>query len=238
MIKIINKLISKIKGESFAIDERVSVSYIIRLLVSRLMMTLRGLCYFSIKRAGLIFIGSNVKIKAAGYIKTGKNLTIDRGAYIDALSTDGINFGDNVSIGKRTTIECTGSLKHLGKGLTVGNNVGLNSDCFYGCAGGISIDDDTIIGNYVSFHSENHNYQNNEVSIRLQGVNHKGIIIGKNCWIGAKATILDGVTMQSGCIVAAGAVVKAGRYTENGIYGGVPAKLLKFRTTTGQAVNI
>lgn len=100
--------------------------------------------------------------------------------------------------------------------------------CHYGCAGGISIGHDTIIGNYVSMHSENHNYKNPTLHIRLQGVSHKGIVVGANCWIGAKATILDGTVIGDGCIVAAGAVV-SGKFPNDVIIGGVPAKIIKNR---------
>ena len=141
----------------------------------------------------------------------------------------GILLGTNVSIGKKTTIECTGSLKSIGVGLVVGNNVGLGTHGFFGCAGGIEIGDDTIFGNFVSMHSENHNFLIIDIPIRLQGVNRKGIFIGENCWIGAKATILDGVKIEGGCIIAAGSVVTEGNYKRNCIYAGVPAKLIKER---------
>lgn len=97
-----------------------------------------------------------------------------------------------------------------------------------GCAGGIEIGDDTIIGNYVSFHSENHNFQVRDIPIRLQGVNRKGIKIGQNCWIGAKATILDGTQIGNGCVIAAGAVV-SGIFPDNVVIGGVPARIIKNR---------
>lgn len=60
----------------------------------------------------------------------------------------------------------------------------------------------------------------------MQGATRKGIEIGKDCWIGANATILDGVKIGDGCIVAAGAVVNRDvpSYT---IVGGVPAKTIK-----------
>lgn len=157
-----------------------------------------------------------------------QNLSIDRGCYIDALSLKGISFGNNVSIGKYTTIECTGTLKSLGKGLKVGSRVGLGTHGFFGCAGGIEIGDDTIFGNYVSLHSENHNFQDRYIPIRLQGVKRKGIIIGKDCWIGAKVTILDGTVIGDGCIVAAGAVVR-GYIPPYSIIGGIPAKVIKSR---------
>jgi acetyltransferase-like isoleucine patch superfamily enzyme len=43
--------------------------------------------------------------------------------------------------------------------------------------------------------------------IRDQGVEEKGIVIGDDVWIGAKATILDGSNIGDQSIVAAGAVV-------------------------------
>lgn len=59
-------------------------------------------------------------------------------------------------------------------------------------------------------------------------MSHKGIRIGSNCWLGAKATILDGTVIGNGCVVAAGAVV-SGAFPENVIIGGIPAKIIKNR---------
>lgn len=149
--------------------------------------------------------------------------------YIDALGYEGIQLGKNVSLGRNTTMIVTGTLAHLGKGIKIGDNVGLGTNGYYGGAGGVEIGDNTIFGNYVSVHPENHNYSDLNVPIRLQGVSHKGIKIGKDCWIGAKATILDGSVLGDSCIVAAGAVV-TGKFPDNAIIGGVPAKIIKFRT--------
>ena len=137
--------------------------------------------------------------------------------------------GHNVSIGKYTTIECSGTVKNIGKGLSIGNNVGMGTHGYWGCAGGVTVGDNTIFGNYVSIHSENHIYTDVTIPIRLQGVERLGVSIGNNCWIGAKVTILDGVIIEDGCIIAAGSVLTNGRYKKNAIYGGVPAKLLKSR---------
>ncbi|PWT79245.1 MAG: hypothetical protein C5B59_00045 [Bacteroidetes bacterium] len=222
----LNNYITRLKGDDYIIDDRVPGFYLINLVSDRVVMKVRG--FFSgIKSANTAFIGKRVKIKVASKLRAGKNLSIGTNCYIDALSENGILLGDNVSIGRNTIIECTGNLKYLGKGLKVGNNVGLGSDNFFGCAGGIEIDDDTIVGNFVSFHAENHVFSNRHILVRLQGVTHLGIKIGKNCWIGAKATILDGAVVQDGCIIAAGAVLNQGVYESNGIYGGVPAKLIK-----------
>lgn len=226
---VFSTIISKVKGEEYAVDPGIPTSYWLGLASRRGLMLVRGL-FSNIRRSGLFFRGRGVTIRAGTLIEVGAGVTFDEGSFIDALSKEGVYMGNNVSLGKRSVIECSGNYKHLGKGIQIGNNVGLGRDAFYGCAGGIKIGDDTIIGNFVSMHSENHNFSLIDTPIRLQGVNHQGIVVGNNCWIGAKVTILDGVTLGDGCIVAAGAVLIRGNYPANGIYGGNPAKLIKSRS--------
>jgi len=221
------RTISGIKREPFTLDRNVPLFVLGTLMSERIFMRLRGLFY--INKKGPLYVGKKCTIKSKSKIRFGVNVSIQGECSIDALSTEGVVLGDNVSIQKRTIIECTGSIKQLGKGLVIGNNVGIGSNSYLGCAGGIAIGDDTIIGNYVSFHAENHNYEDPAIPIRLQGVNRKGIIVGNNCWIGAKATILDGAVIGEGCIVAAGAVVVKGVYEKNSILAGVPAIIINRR---------
>lgn len=224
--KIIDELVTKIKGEEFILDKNIPISYLVSFFIQKLCFLIVGM--WKLCRIEKCFVHPSSKIKCSSKICVGKNLNVDRNCYIDALSINGIQLGDNVSIGKNTTIECSGTLKDLGKGLKVGNNVGLGTHGFFGCAGGIEIGDNTIFGNYVSMHAENHNFSDRSQPIRLQGVNRKGIKIGSDCWIGAKVTILDGAVIGNGCIVAAGAVVR-GQFPENVIIGGVPARIIKQR---------
>lgn len=197
-------------------------------------MLLRGKLS-GISNKGLLFFSWKATVKCRSKLITGRSVTIERGCYVDALSEEGLTLGNNVSVGRDTKIIGTGHLQLLGKGMKLGNNIGLGTGSFYGCGGGIEIGDDTIMGDFVSFHAENHNYDGADIPIREQGVTRTGIKIGKNCWIGAKAIVLDGVIMEDGCIVAAGAVVTAGRYPANGIYGGVPAKLIRQRNHQKQS---
>jgi acetyltransferase-like isoleucine patch superfamily enzyme len=228
MRKVINATIKKLKGGDYNVDRRIPMSYLAGLAFSRLIMAARG-GLSRIKHKGFLFIAGGVTIKARSMFRVGRTVSIGKRCYIDALSTDGVVFGDNVSMGKYVRIECTGNLQKIGKGISVGNNVGLGADNFFGCAGGITIGDDTIMGNFISFHSENHLFDNKEIPIRLQGISHKGILIGNDCWIGSKATVLDGAIVENGCIIAAGSVVPAGQYKSNGIYGGIPATLIRHR---------
>ena len=226
MIKFLSKIASLVKKEPFYIDENIPIIYLINFFYTTLIDLFRGCLKFG-SPMRRIFIGKNAIVKCKNKIKSGINIKFSRNSYIDALSVNGIVLGNNFSLGRYSSIECTGSFRFLGIGLVVGDNVGIGSYSFLGCAGGIFIGSDTIIGNYVSFHSENHNFSKTDIPIRLQGVSHQGIFIDKNCWIGAKATILDGVHIQENTVIAAGSVVKAGMYESNSLYAGVPAKKIR-----------
>ena len=95
-------------------------------------------------------------------------------------------------------------------------------------AGGISIGDNVLIATHVVMSAHNHIYKDRNLLIRKQGISKIGINIGNDVWIGANATILDGVSIGNGAIIAAGSVVTKDvmPYT---IFAGVPARFLKNR---------
>jgi acetyltransferase-like isoleucine patch superfamily enzyme len=227
---VISKLIFLVKKREFELDNNIPICYLILLIFEKTLMFIRGCFYLNLSERGtFFFVGKSTKIKCSSKIRIGNGVVIDKNCYIDALSMNGINLKENTSIGMNSTVICSGTFKSIGVGLDVGYGVGMGTHGFFGCAGGIKIGNNTIFGNFVSMHSENHNFSDCEILIKDQGVNRKGITIGNNCWIGSKVTILDGVVIGDGVIIAAGAVVKEGVYKSNGIYGGVPAKFLKMR---------
>lgn len=154
---------------------------------------------------------------------------IEAGARLRCLSRDGIVIGDDVTIGKFALIECTSVLWNMGVGLSIGNRSSVGDFCFVGCAGGVKIGAGVLMGQHVSFHSQNHNFEDDSRPIRDQGVESRGIVVGDDCWIGAGAKILDGVTLGDGCIVASGAVVTRS-FPSGSIVAGVPARVQRSRT--------
>jgi acetyltransferase-like isoleucine patch superfamily enzyme len=52
------------------------------------------------------------------------------------------------------------------------------------------------------------------------------VLIKRNAWLGAAATILPGVTVGENAVVAAGAVVHKD-VAANTIVGGIPARVIK-----------
>ncbi len=149
---------------------------------------------------------------------------------IECTSRMGIQVGRNFKLGAFSRMIASGTLSDLGHGITVGDNVGISEFAYIGGAGGLRIGNDVIVGQYFSTHPENHIFDDLEVPIREQGVTRAGIEIGSNCWIGAKVTILDGVTLGRGSVVAAGSVVNRS-FPDHAIVGGVPARLLRMRET-------
>jgi acetyltransferase-like isoleucine patch superfamily enzyme len=148
---------------------------------------------------------------------------------IDGLSEDGVTVGRNVNIGPYCQIEATGVITSIGKGVMIGDNSGMGAFCFVGAAGGVRIGNNVIMGQRVSFHSEDHRFDRIDVPIRMQGVTRKGIEIGDDCWIGAGVVFLDGACVGNGCVIGAGAVVK-GVIPQNSIAVGVPARVIRKRT--------
>jgi acetyltransferase-like isoleucine patch superfamily enzyme len=160
----------------------------------------------------------------------GKSVQISDNVEINALSKSGVSIGNNVSILKNTIIECTGVLNNLGEGLIIGNNVGIAQNCFIQVRGKVIIEDNVIFGPNVSVFSENHNFENPDLPVNVQGVNRKGVTIESGVWVGTRSIILDGVTVGKNSIIAAGSVVSKDVLPFS-IVGGVPAKLIRMRKT-------
>lgn len=225
---LLNSLVSKIKGHPYQIDPRISTGSLLVLALHRFNSLSRGFvaCGDLSKR---IFIEGNVTLKNKKHIFMETGVSIGKFATIDGLSESGVHLGRNVTIGPYTIIQGTGIMTNLGKGLTIGDHSGVGAFSFFGCGGGVTIGSHVIMGQYVSFHAENHNYEHLDLPIKQQGVSRKGIRVGDNCWVGAKVTFLDGAVVGHGCVIAAGAVVK-GEIPDNVVIAGVPAKIIKKRS--------
>ena len=230
---IIEFFAKKIKGNNFELDKNISVSYLLSIIFDMIINLIRGnIKTLFIKKNGFsIFIGRRTKIKMKNKLTLGKGVNIGSNVIIDALSKDGVNIGNNVKIGDYTRILCTGTIRTIGKGFSIGNNCGIGENCFFGAAGGISIGNDVIMGQNIRFHSENHKYNDTSKLIREQGVTHRGIKVGNDCWIGAGAVFLDGSELGNGCIVAANTIVNK-KFEDNSVIAGTPGKVIKKRGKT------
>lgn len=223
---IITNIIQK-KNPSFTLDRTVSPSLLLSLAFQKGIQKMRSYkLVFHLKWPQQLFLGKEVSFFNASNMKFGKWVQLEDNVYLSALGSQPLEIGNNVRIGAFSRVITSTSFNNIGEYIRIGNNVGIGEFAYLGGGGGLEIGDDCIIGQYFSCHPENHNYDMAEIAIRLQGVNRQGIKIGRNCWVGSKVTILDGVTIGDNCIIAAGAVVTKDM-PANSVIGGVPAKILK-----------
>lgn len=218
---IFQKLLDK-SGKKYILDSKIPNSLIYYTLSVRILMLIRGF----LKTGKKVFIGRNTIILNAKNIAFGKSTTIGSYCEIDGYASDKIVLGDCVKIGSYSKLLSTSHFSKFGKGLVMGSNSAVGDFTHFGAPGGIEIGNDVIMGSYVSFHSENHNFLDTTKLIREQGTSSKGIKIGNNIWVGAKVTFLDGCVVGDNSVVAAGAVVN-GIYPQNSVIGGIPAKVIK-----------
>jgi acetyltransferase-like isoleucine patch superfamily enzyme len=133
-----------------------------------------------------------------------------------------------VSVGPHSSIR-DGVILDAQKGsIEIGTNVSLNDYTIVLGHGGVHIGNDVRIAAQVLITSFEHNYDDPTQPIRTQGNTNKAVVIEDDVWIGAGAKILAGAYISQGCVIGANAVIK-GRTVPYGVYGGVPAKLLKMR---------
>lgn len=111
---------------------------------------------------------------------------------------------------------------NFGQFIQLGKNVFINHACSFLDMGGITIEDDVLIGPRVNLVTENHPLDPSDRRALIT----KPIVIKRKAWIGAGATILPGVTIGENAVIAAGAVVSKD-VPANTVAGGVPAKFIK-----------
>lgn len=178
---------------------------------------------------GRLFVGKNVRILYPKNLSVGADTIIEDGVEINCLATDGIKFGNRVTIGKNAIIRPSNIYGGpIGDGLEIGNNSNIGPFNYIGCSGKITIGNNVMLGPRVSIYAENHVFDNTELTIKEQGVKKQFVRIEDDCWIASNVVILSGVTIGQGSVIAAGAVVTAS-IEPYSIVGGVPAKLIKKR---------
>lgn len=176
-----------------------------------------------------VMFADNIVLRQPKNIQLGNNVIISEFCILDARHDDEdevIVLNDDVMLSTNVMISCkNGSIK-------IGKNTGISAQTIIHSTNGcpVNIGDDVIIGpqSYISA-GGNYHFDQLEIPIRKQGINpDSGITLENNIWLGARVTVLGGVTMKSGSIAGAGAVVNKS-IPENAICAGVPAKVIKVR---------
>ncbi len=171
-----------------------------------------------------LFVGRGVRLSYPSKVVVGSSCAIGANVIINAFSVEGVVLGDRVTIRENGWIQCSSHPSNPGVGLAIGSNTYIGPSVILGVGGKLAIGKDCQIGAGCTFISENHQVDEDGVASASE-VERIGITIGDGCWIGHRASILDGVILGENCIVGAGAVVTRS-FPAGSKIAGVPARAL------------
>jgi maltose O-acetyltransferase len=100
------------------------------------------------------------------------------------------------------------------------DQVHVGFGCYFEDLGGVEIGAETFLAAHCTFLTVTHEV--GHAQRRAGPTRTAPTRVGRGCWLGARTTVLPGVTIGDGCVVAAGSVVTSD-CEANGLYAGVPA---------------
>ena len=155
-------------------------------------------------------------------VSVGQNVFLGRHSHL--LATDGgsVVMGKGVSVGVLAKIYAKGGRIDIGEDSLIGAGSIIES------RSEILVGPNTLIAEYVTIRDQDHDFEDTRL-LAASGFRTSPICIGKNVWIGAKATITRGVSIEDNAVIGANAVVTK-NVPENAVVGGVPAKIIRFHS--------
>ena len=149
------------------------------------------------------YIGLNVKITNSGGVILGKNVIIRPSTGIGAYASNSkIIFGDNVEIGKQSSIAA------------------INEVVF---------ENGVLTGPHVFISDHNHEYRNVNLPVYKQGISYADngkVVIGEGSWLGTNVVIVGNVHIGKHCVIGANSVVTED-IPDYSVAAGIPAKVIK-----------
>ncbi|MFI0491622.1 acyltransferase [Flavobacterium sp.] len=152
------------------------------------------------------------------YHKKGKGALVRRRTRMDVVPWNKFDLGDY------STIEDFSAINNGVGSVIIGDRtkIGLSNTII----GPVTIGNDVRLAQNITLSGLNHNYEDVNLPIHVQGVSTAPIIVENDCWIGANVVAVAGVTIGKHSIVAAGSIV-----TKNippySVAVGNPARVIK-----------
>jgi acetyltransferase-like isoleucine patch superfamily enzyme len=152
------------------------------------------------------------------YHKKGKGARVRPRTRMDVVPWNKFELGED------STIEDFSAINNGVGNVIIGNRtkIGLSNTII----GPVIIGNDIRLAQNITLSGLNHNYEDINLPIHVQGVSTATIIVEDDCWIGANVVVVAGVTIGKHSIVAAGSIV-----TKNippfSVAVGNPARIIK-----------
>jgi acetyltransferase-like isoleucine patch superfamily enzyme len=156
------------------------------------------------------FVDSGFQLRGPEYMEIGKNFKGKENLILNCIDSDHV---------VRTEPE-----------LIIGDNAYFGANCHIGCLKSIKIGKNFTCGRNVCVIDHNHgdgtlNEKDKHPLERILS-SKGGITIGDSVWLGENVVVTSGVKIGNNVVVGANSVVTSD-LEENGIYAGVPARLVR-----------
>jgi acetyltransferase-like isoleucine patch superfamily enzyme len=183
--------------------------------------------WFKLLRRWRVAAARRRGVTCAEDLRLGANVDFNLGStYHNTLRP---NSPGRIAIGPAGWIEQGAVLWAFEGAIELGADVFVGPNAVIYGHGGVSIGDRTLISMHCRILSSNHGIPPLGQFIRDQPDVLLPTKIGRDCWLGAGATILGGVTIGDGCVIGAGAVVTSD-LPPGSVAVGMPARVVKTRT--------
>lgn len=171
-----------------------------------------------------VVFGQHVTLRHPHKIHIGDNVVVDDNCLIDAKGTSnaGIRIGNGAFVGRNTILSCKNGDIELGDGA----NIGFNCEIF--SASHVRVGANVMLAAFCYLIGGDHEFSDGSRAVLDQGRTSVGISIGDGAWLGAGATVLDGVDVGRHAVIGAGAVVRAS-VPDRSTAVGVPARVIGTR---------
>lgn len=171
------------------------------------------------------YISPQAQIKCPR-LQIGRHCFIDEWVTIYAHHDGGqVRLGDRVHLYRNTIIEIG-----AGGNVIIGDNTHIQASCnIKGFLGSVIIGRNVQIAPHCAFSPYEHNFEDRDTPIYLQGIRSAGdIVLEDDVWLGLGVTVLEGVRIGRGAVIGAGAVVTKD-IPEYAVAVGVPARVIRRR---------
>jgi acetyltransferase-like isoleucine patch superfamily enzyme len=172
-------------------------------------------------------IGRGVKLSRFAHIRDSRLIALENNVRIEDHAKL-FPMGGEITVGENTHILPYAMLLGVGGNIVIGAHCTVHPFSILYGSGGLKIGDSVRIAAHTIIVPSNHNFEDPEIPIRMQGIRTEGITIKDDVWIGAGVRILDGVTIGRGSVIGAGAVVTKS-VPDYAIVTGVPARVAGWR---------
>ncbi len=153
------------------------------------------------------------------------------------MKTGNIHLGNDVDISSDVSLNAVktgnrGKIRHYTilfgsteKPLTIGDDFFIGTHCYLNGIGGLTIGNRVTIAHGSMLFTDSGPNTSPELQKSFP-ISAAPITIGNDVWIGARCTILPGVTIGDRCVIGAGSLVNAD-VAEGSVVAGTPASMIR-----------